>query len=109
MLIKQYKQPRIKQHMLHTIVPASTYSIYLISYPTLALVQRLDYCQTTDISRTKSQNLNVSRLVLWFLFAQSGIDARCSVWNEDVGAAPTPSEWSTIILPTKERLILGSI
>ena len=66
MLIKQYKQPRIKQHMLHTIVPASTYSIYLISYPTLALVQRIDYCQTTNIRRTKSQNLNVSRLVLRF-------------------------------------------
>ena len=44
-------------------------------------------------------------------FAQS-IEARCSVENEDVvGAAPagdalTTSEWSTILLPTKVRLIL---
>ena len=26
--------------------------------------------------------------------------------NEDVGAAPTTSEWSTIYLPTKVRLLL---
>ena len=36
-------------------------------------------------------------------------EARCEVENEDVvGAAPTPttSEWSTILFPTKVRLIL---
>ena len=43
--------------------------------------------------------------------AQSN-EARCSVENEDVvgaaptGDAPTTSEWSTILLPTKVRLIL---
>ena len=53
----------------------------------------------------------------WFLypravvFAQS-IEARCKVENEDVvgaaptGDAPTTSELSTILLPTKVRLIL---
>ena len=45
------------------------------------------------------------------VFVQS-IEARCDVENEDVvgaaptGDAPTTSEWSTIVLPTKVRLIL---
>ena len=45
------------------------------------------------------------------VFAQS-IEARCYVHNEDVvgaastGDAPTTSELSTIILPTKVQLIL---
>ena len=40
------------------------------------------------------------------------LEARCQVENEDVfgaapiGDAPTTSEWSTILLPTKVRLIL---
>ena len=46
------------------------------------------------------------------VFAQS-IEARCQVEKEDVvgaaptGDAPTTSELSTILLPTKERLILA--
>ena len=45
------------------------------------------------------------------VFAKS-LEARCQVENEDVfGAAPTAdapttSEWTTILLPTKVRLIL---
>ena len=45
------------------------------------------------------------------VFAQSN-EARCQVENEDVvgaaptGDAPTTSEWLTILLPTKVRLIL---
>ena len=45
------------------------------------------------------------------MFAQS-IETRCKVENEDVvgaaqiGDAPTTSEWSTILLPTKVRLVL---
>ena len=48
---------------------------------------------------------------LAFVFAQS-IEARCSVENEDevraapTGDAPTTSEWSAILLPTKVWLIL---
>ena len=44
-------------------------------------------------------------------FAES-LEAKCQVENEDVvgaaptGDAPTTSEWSTILLPTKVRLIL---
>ena len=50
-----------------------------------------------------------SRLAV--VFAQS-IEATCKVENEDVvgvspvGDAPTTSEWSTILLPTKVWLIL---
>ena len=45
------------------------------------------------------------------VFAES-IEARCSVENEDVvgaappGAAPTTSEWSTILLPVRVRFIV---
>ena len=48
------------------------------------------------------------------VFAQS-IEARCEVENEDVvgaaptGEAPTTCEWSTILLPTKVRLILVTL
>ena len=67
------------------------------------------YHQTSNISRTKSRNLILSRLDLQLsVFAQS-IEARCQVENEDiVGAAPTPttSEWSNILLPSEVRLIL---
>ena len=50
-----------------------------------------------------------SRLVVVFV---QYIEAKCEVENEDVvgaantGDAPTTSEWSTILLPTKVRLIL---
>ena len=45
------------------------------------------------------------------VFAES-LEARCQVENEDVvgaaptGDAPTTSEWSTVLLHTKARLIL---
>ena len=66
-----------------------------------------------EISNTRHQITKLkcfsSRLAV--VFSQS-IEIRCSVENEDVvgaaptGDAPTTSEWSTIILPTKLRLIL---
>ena len=65
------------------------------------------YRQVSNIRRTESQHLKDSRAV----FAES-LEARCQVENEDVvgaaptGDAPTTSEWSTILLPTKVRLIL---
>ena len=67
----------------------------------------------SNIRRAKSQNLNISRLVLQLFFSQS-IEARCYVENEDVvgaaptGDAPTTSEWWTILLIIKVRVILGS-
>ena len=53
----------------------------------------------------------------WFLsrlavVSAQSIKARCWVENEDIvgaaptGGAPTTSEWSTILLPTKVRLLL---
>ena len=68
------------------------------------------YRTISDIRCTKFQNLNASHLVLQF-FAQF-IEARRLADNEDVvGAAPTDdapttSDLSTIILPTRVHVIL---
>ena len=68
------------------------------------------YHQTSNISRPKSKNLNVSRLVLQLSLPnplKPGFNE-----NEDVvvapptGNAPTTCEGSTILLPTKVQLIL---
>ena len=70
-----------------------------------------DYRQVSNISRTKIQNLNVSRRVL-LLSLCNILKPGVKFENEDVvgaappGDAPTKSEWSTIVLPTKVRLIL---
>ena len=55
-----------------------------------------DYRQTSSIKRAQYKSLNVSRLVL-------NEDA---VGTAPTGHAPTTSEWSTSLLPTKVRLIL---
>ena len=74
------------------------------------LLERL-YHKTSNIRHIKSPNFNVSRLVLQ-LSLPNPMKPRCQVENEDVvgaaptGDAPTISEWSTILLPTKVRLIL---
>ena len=67
--------------------------------------------QVSNIRRTKSQHLKDYRTVLRLSWPES-LEARCQVENEDVvgaaptGDAPTTSEWSTILLPSKVRLIL---
>ena len=67
--------------------------------------------KTSNIRHIKPQNLNVIRLVVAVVFAQS-IEAKWQVENEDVvgaaptGDAPTRPEWSTILSPTDVRLIL---
>ena len=69
------------------------------------------YRQISNISRTKSQYLNVSRLVLQ-LSSPNPLKPGARVENEDAvgvaptGDAPTTSEWSTILLTTKVILIL---
>ena len=55
----------------------------------------VSYRQTSSINRIKTQNLNVSRLVL-----------QLSLPLSPTGDAPTASEWSTILLPTKVWLKL---
>ena len=69
------------------------------------------YRQVDNIRRTKSQHLLRVLCSLVAVFAESA-EARCQVENEDVvgaaptGVPPTTSVWSTILLPTKVRLIL---
>ena len=72
--------------------------------------ENLKYRQISNISHTKSQNLNVSCLVLQLSLCNLSNQVLL-VENEDVGAAPigdapTTSEWSTILFPTKACLIL---
>ena len=68
-----------------------------------------EYCKISNIRRTKSPNLNVSHLVLQLPLPNP---MKPGVVNEDVvgvappGNAPTTSEWSTILVPAKVRLIL---
>ena len=68
-----------------------------------------NYRKTSSKSHTKSKNFNVSCLVV--VFTQS-IEAKCWVKHVDVvgaaptGDVPTTSEWSTILLHTKVRLII---
>ena len=62
------------------------------------------YRKTCNISRTKSQNLNDSRLILHLSLPnplKPGVKSRMKmyIW--------TTSEWSTIWLPIKVHLILG--
>ena len=68
------------------------------------------YHKISNISHTKLQSSNAS--CLGMQSSLRNIEARCSMEKEDVvgaaptGAAPTTSEWSSILLPTKVRLIL---
>ena len=70
------------------------------------------YRQVYNIRRTKSQHLKDSRTVLRLSLPNP---LKPDVENEDVvgaaptGDAPTTSEWSTILLPTRVRLILATL
>ena len=67
------------------------------------------YRQVSNIRRTKFWYWKDSRAVLWLSLPNP---LKPDVENEDVvgaaptGDAPTTSEWSTILLPTKVRVIL---
>ena len=69
------------------------------------------YRQISNTSCTKSKNLKRFSFHPAIIFAQS-IEARCWIENEDVvgaaptGDAPTTSEWSVILMPTKVHIIL---
>ena len=75
-----------------------------------------EYRNVSNIRRTKSQHLKDSRTAyrLVAVFAEF-LEARCWVENEVVveaaptGDTPTTSEWSTILLPTRARLILETL
>ena len=72
---------------------------------------KLTYRQVSNIRRTKSQPLKDACTVLR-LSLPNPLKPDVKSGNEDVagaaptGDAPTTSEWSTILLPTKVRLIL---
>ena len=59
------------------------------------------YREISDARRTKSQNLNVPRLIVQFSLPNSlkpGIKLRMDVVGAaPTGDAPTTSEWSTIV------------
>ena len=66
------------------------------------------YQQISDISHTKSQNWNVSCLVLQLSLRnllKPGVDNEDVVGAAPTGDAPTTFEWSKILLPTKVHLI----
>ena len=67
--------------------------------PTL---KRFSYCLCDCLCRIPwSQMLSREWRCSW-----SSADRRCSVGAAPTGDAPTTSEWSTIVLPTKVRLLL---
>ena len=79
--------------------------VTLIHWPSLCQIHR----KTSCISRTKSQNLNVSRLVLQSSLPnplKPGVKYEDVVGAAPTGDAPTTSEWSTILLHYKVRLLL---
>ena len=119
-LEKAYTQPKhIIVVMLHTRTWKQTQTpsfILTIAYsmtviPLIATWNIIhSYNQTSSIRCTKSQNLmflvsscsclcpnHWSQVLSW--------EWRCS-WSSATGNAPTTSEWSTILLPTKVQLIL---
>ena len=63
------------------------------------------YHQTSYIRGTLSLNVNVSRLVLQIYLLNPLNQGVNSSMKIPVGAAPTTSEWSTMLLPTEVRLI----
>ena len=75
-----------------------------------------NYHKISNISYTKSQNLNDSSLLLQLSFPnplKPGVETRMKMWLEQrrqemlqLGDAPTTSEWSTSLLATKVHLIL---
>ena len=74
-------------------------------------LQIWNYRKISNIRHTKSPNLNVSCLVLQLSLHNPMKPGVKLILKDVVGAAPTgdaptTSEWSTILLPTKVRLIL---
>ena len=69
------------------------------------------YRKFSNIRRTRSQNLNVSHLILQ-LFLCNILKPGAIYWSQVLGGyrpicvPPATSEWSTIVLPTKVWLIL---
>ena len=80
---------------LHFLLGFYVLAAFSISY-TLGINSEVTYHQTSNIRLIKSQKLNVSHFVLLLPLPNP----------VKPGDAPTTSEWSTILLPTKVYLIL---
>ena len=77
-LIMRYQHHRKQNYIGQTLIKR-----------VMDIIYKINYRNVSNISCTKSQNLNDSRLVLEIVFTQS-IEAGYQVENEDVvGAAPT--------------------
>ena len=118
LLIQSIPIPRASfthRHWLRKLVWGLTFractSNYIHAVWTPCQTVGCNYRKISNIRRTISPNLNVSRLVLQ-LSLRNPVKPGVKVENEDVvgaaptGAAPTTSEWSTILVPTKVRVIL---
>ena len=81
------------------VITTNVNFVYLTSAPFTKLPSNLSY-MPHQIPAPKSFS---SRFVMVFV---QFMDIMCNFENEDVGAAPTISEWQTDLLPTKVRLIL---
>ena len=74
--------------------------------------QLLNVPSSLEYKTHQIPTLKIFSYCLAAVFFAESLEARCQVENEDVvgaaptGDAPTTSEWSTIVLPTKVRLIL---
>ena len=72
------------------------YTIYQYWMDANRTARKSIYSQASNISRTKYPNLNIYRVLCQLTLCNP---------MEQVGAAPTTLGWSTILLPTKIRLI----
>ena len=92
-------------HRVTAIVNMNTATKIVTNRNSLVIPSNLQY----KLHQTPNLKYSSSRLAVAFV---QSIEARCWVETEDVvgaaptGDAPTTSEWSTILLTTKVRLIL---
>ena len=69
-------------------------------------VSCLDYRQTYNTRRTKTQNIYVTRVVLQLFCSIHWSQVLCWEWKCSWSSADTKSQWSIISLPIKLRPIL---
>ena len=110
----QIKIPNYSIKTMHLKMLFVTWQPFYLDLIYSWVVQKLShptetYHQISNISCTKSQNLNVSRLVLELSLpnpSKPGVKSRMKMLLEHRQHAPTTSEWSRILLPAKVQLIL---
>ena len=89
------------KHELPLLVSSKLYTAFPTSHHKITMRLSLTYCPTSNIRCTYYQNLNVYCLILQLCLPnpfKPGIKSRMKM--------PLTSDWSTMLLPTKVRLIL---